>query len=95
MKVSPRYVLFGLPPPTIKGTKSTCWSPTILGFCRTTLLHCAGHRKSKVELSNGMQLVPSNPQPSSATQYVAVHPINESEGVRKACARIKNAKPMI
>lgn len=95
MKESPRYVPSSSPPPTIRGTKSTCSSPTVLGFCSTTELHCAGHRKSNVALSNGAQNWPSKPHPSFADQYVAVHPMNESAGVRKDCARAKNAKPMM
>ncbi len=95
MKLSPRYVLFESPPPTIRGTKSTCWSPTVRGFCNTTLLHCAGHRKSNVASSNGMHAEPSSPHPSSAAQYVAVHPIKESAGVKNDWARVKKAKPII
>lgn len=94
-KLSPRYVPFASPPPTMSGTKSTCSTPTVLGFCRTTDLHCAGQRKSKVELVNGSQFAPLRPQASSAGQYVAVHPINASSGVRKDCARAQNANPII
>jgi len=60
-----------------------------------TLLHCAGHRKSNVKFVNGPQSSPLRPQPSLADQYVAVQPIDEDGGVRKDCAREKNANPMI
>lgn len=57
--------------------------------------HCAGHRKSKDELSKGAQSSPFNPHPLLAVQYVDVHPINEDAGVRKDCDRVKKANPMI
>lgn len=57
--------------------------------------HCAGHRKSKVELSNGPHASPSWPQPLFASQYVDVQPMKESAGVWNDCARAKKAKPMM
>lgn len=95
MKLSPLYVLLASPPPTMSGLKAICSSPIVLGFCRITLLHCAGHRKSNVELSKGPHVVPSCPHPLLASQYVDVQPMKESSGVRNDCARAKKAKPMI
>lgn len=96
MKLSPLYVLFGSPPPTRSGLKAICSSPIVRGFCKMTLLHWAGQRKSKVESSKeGEQSWPSRPQPSFAIQYVAVQPIKDSAGVRKDCAREKNASAMM
>ena len=57
--------------------------------------HCAGHRKSKVELSNGPHASPSWPQPLFASQYVDVQPMKESAGVWNDCARAKKAKPIM
>lgn len=48
-----------------------------------------------MEFVNGSQLSPFSPQPLFAAQYVAVHPMKESDGVRNDCARAKNAKPIM
>ncbi|PSS37582.1 hypothetical protein PHLCEN_2v598 [Hermanssonia centrifuga] len=79
----------------MSGTKSTCSSPTVLGFCKMTELHCAGQRKEKADSSKGPQALPFSPQPSFGSQYVDVQSIKASVGVRKDCAREKNAKPMM
>ena len=70
MKLSPRYVCSLSPPPTIRGWKATCSSPTVLGFCKITESHCAGHRKSKLELLKGEHRWPSKSHWSLGTQNV-------------------------
>ena len=48
-----------------------------------------------MEFVNGSQLSPFRPQPLFAAQYVAVHPMKESDGVKNDCARAKKAKPIM
>lgn len=79
----------------MRGLKTTCSFPMVRGFCRMTLLHCAGHRNSNNESVNGKHCPPSKPQPLFDNQYVAVHPIDEDAGVMNDCAREKNANPMM
>jgi hypothetical protein len=72
-----------------------CSSPTVRGFCKIVVVHCAGHRKSKVEYVVGRQLMPSRPHRSLANQYVDVQSAKELAGIRKDCSREKKARPMI
>jgi len=56
----------------------------------------AGQRKSNVwEVFNGRHPFPSRPHWLLAVHQVDVQVMNDSGGIKKDCARVKNARPMI
>jgi hypothetical protein len=95
MNESERYVFCSSPPPTTRGTYTGSSTPTVRMFANVTPLHCAGQRNSNEKSVNGWQFTPFIPQSFKASQYVEVHPMNESAGVRKKLARAMKAKEII
>ena len=95
MNESERYVFCLSPPPTTRGTCTGSSTPTVRILAKVTPLHCAGQRNSNEKSVNGSQFTPLRPQPFKASQYVEVHPRNESAGVRKKLARARKAKEII